>query len=298
LVKKAHSLIKYHHLYEEYENQVKQEAEEIGRIECEIDSLKQVSLHDSEIVIQSIDYIRNFKQEHIYSLLALPEDTKYLTLPFQAFFELGPKGTKGEEDYSWKSVQALIANRELLCKMMTDLFNLRIQDISRTEIERAEEFIRRFNKGFSRGDSSNLALSRAMVNFVVSCNSSCDILNSIQARNELAQTKMDKLEFMKKELAFYEKIVSSFEEGFQETMEQYNKAKGEFEDLSQESEEAKKVLKRFEDHYQAIAKERGSDKRNLEKIERLLVDLKLDRDELNWMKMKMYCNLPADTEMA
>jgi hypothetical protein len=295
--KKSQLVVKYHHLSEQYEKQVASEIEETARLDDEIKEFGNACQREQEQATKSIQFIIDYKQQFLDKILSLNEGYRDIILTFQAFYALGPEGYQGEP-VNWSLIKDVLQNREKLTTMMTNIFNQRIKDISRVEIERAQEIIRNFYKEFSHDSDRCQPIAQAISTYVHGCVSYWDLAQAAQSRQELVNLKQEKLEYLKREIASYKEIMNTVEKEIEEMIIKYKKSKATYEDLSRESAKADQVMKRFEQHYTQLDQERNQEHRDTAKIERLLQDLQKDCDEFDTVKVRVFYKLPADTQIA
>jgi len=290
---------KYRHLAETYRDQLNFEVQSITNLEKEIDEFEQACCKERESAKACIQEIRNYNTEFFHFLQEQHEPPRDILLAFQAFLQLGPEGTMGAADLSWDAVKKLMVDQNKLADMMDSLFETRLKDVSRAEIECARETMSHFNKEYSlRQEFKGQPLSKIMAKYNWACLAYWDFQEAIQARVEMEQLKKDKMDYIKKEMKAYEAITEMYEKEVDEIYMKYHHSKEEYEGVRKEAVKADEALKKFEEHYRQLEQERSKDHRNLKRINDLMQEMRKDCDEFDHLREKIRYKLPGEVEQA
>jgi len=297
LAKACHQAVKFQHLAEKYRDQISFEIQAIANYEKEIGEFQHACFLEQEKAKAAAQEIRNYNVEFFNFLKTQKECPRDILLAFQAFLQLGPEGTTG--DISWNAIRSLLGEKDKLANMMNHLFDGRLKDITRAEIEKVTETMRHLTREYSLNQPLQCQpLAKIMAKYVLACLSYWDMQEAIQARQEMQQLKKDKMDYIKKEMHAYDQITNLFEREIDAIYAKYQNSKGEYEKIKKEAEKADEALHKFEEHYKEIERERNRDHRNVKRIESLMQEMRKDCEEFDSLRVRLRYRLPADVEQA
>lgn len=133
--------------------------------------------------------------------------------------------------------------------MMRDMFKGMIKDISRAEVDDAQNTIKHFINEFAGKDDDNVKRFVRAMGFYAHCCLGCwDLNEGIQARKELISSKSAKLDHVRNEFEICKDVVKVLDTEVVREFEMYKKVRDEYPFMEREREEADDALKTFAEH--------------------------------------------------